>query len=109
LNELNSRAIVDLEGAVKNEPKNSRTQASQTQREAAAVLGVHCRTWQVWERGINPIPDLLLKLYRHLVGLECIPFHPAECSQPDGLLETAPTVPSEQSRPAMLSAVARRA
>jgi DNA-binding XRE family transcriptional regulator len=67
-------------------------QASQTQREAAAVLGVHCRTWQVWERGVNPMSGLMLKLYRHLVGLECIPFHPAERSRPDGFLEAATTV-----------------
>jgi DNA-binding XRE family transcriptional regulator len=79
-----------------NEPKNSRTQASQTQREAAATLGVHCRTWQVWERGVNPMSDLMLKLYRHLVGLECIPFHAAEHSRPDRLPETARMGSSEQ-------------
>ena len=94
---------------MKNEPKNSRIQASQTQREAAAVLGVHCRTWQVWEHGVNPMSDLMLKLYRHLVGLECIPFYPAERSRPDGFLETAPTVPRQTTRSESSSILAAKA
>lgn len=58
----------------KNEPKRSRTQAGQTQEQASALLGVSCRTWQDWERGINAMPAYALRLYRHTTGLERIPF-----------------------------------
>ena len=56
------------------EPKKSRVAAGQTQSEAAHTLGVAFRTWQNWEGGQNIMPDYALRLYRHLVGLERIPF-----------------------------------
>lgn len=59
---------------MKPEPSRSREQAGQTQREAAAVLAVHWRTWQNWETGVAAMPRPLLQLYRHLTGLERIPF-----------------------------------
>ena len=52
----------------------SRAQAGHTQREAAELLGVPYRTWQNWEGGITPIPAPMLRLYRHLAGLERIHF-----------------------------------
>lgn len=61
----------------KHEPLVSRTQAGQTQFEAAALIGVSKRTWQDWERGVNSMPPYALKLYRHLVGLERLPFRAA--------------------------------
>jgi len=57
-----------------NEPKSSRTKAGHTQREAAELVGVHKRTWEDWERGINAMPEYALRLYRHLAGLERLPF-----------------------------------
>ena len=59
-------------------PLASRTLAGQTQEEAAAVLGVSKRTWQDWERGVNAMPAYALKLYRHIAGLERIPFAKAK-------------------------------
>jgi DNA-binding XRE family transcriptional regulator len=58
----------------KNEPARSRAQAGQTQEQAAAVLGVSWRTWQDWERAVNAMPAYALRLYRHITGLERIPF-----------------------------------
>jgi DNA-binding transcriptional regulator YiaG len=58
----------------KNEPARSRAQTGQTQQQAADVLGVAMRTWQDWERGINAMPPYALRLYRHITGLERIPF-----------------------------------
>ena len=52
----------------------SRTLAGHTQEQAAALIGVSKRTWQDWERGINKMPEHALKLYRHVAGLERIPF-----------------------------------
>ena len=60
------------------EPARSRERAGQTQAEAAAVLGVSRRGWQDWERGVNVMPEYALKLYRHMVGLERIPFKGAQ-------------------------------
>ena len=61
----------------KSEPARSRAKAGQTQREAAAALGVSLRTWEDWERGINAMPVYALRLYRHIVGVERIPFRRA--------------------------------
>lgn len=58
----------------KQEPLASRTRAEQTQEQAAEVLGVSKRTWQDWERGVNVMPAYALRLYRHVVGVERIPF-----------------------------------
>jgi DNA-binding XRE family transcriptional regulator len=68
----------------KNEPKKSRTQAAQTQREAAAMVGVHWRTWQNWETGVHEIPEPMLKLYRHLTGIERMPFRAVGYDRPEG-------------------------
>lgn len=67
----------------KNEPKASRTAAGHTQLQAAAMLGVSGRTWQDWERGINAMPEYALRLYRHLTGLEYIPFRSVEYKRPE--------------------------
>ena len=52
----------------------ARNAVGQTQKEAAAVLGVHWRTWQAWEIGVNPMPVTSYRLYRHLTGIRKIPF-----------------------------------
>ena len=57
-----------------SEPRKSRATAGQTQREAAESLGVSLRTWEEWESGRNPMPGAMLLLYRHLAGIERIPF-----------------------------------
>lgn len=56
------------------EPRASRTLAGHTQTEAAAVLGVAMRTWQDWEGGQRNMPPQWLRLYRHLAGVERIPY-----------------------------------
>lgn len=62
---------------MKTEPKKTRTTAGHTQREAAEMLGVAYRTWQDWEHGVAEMPAPLLRLYRHLAGVERIPFRAA--------------------------------
>jgi DNA-binding XRE family transcriptional regulator len=57
-----------------SEPRASREQAGHTQAQAALLIGVARRTLQDWEAGIAPIPTGLLRLYRHLAGIERIPF-----------------------------------
>ena len=52
----------------------SRAKAGHTQQQAAGLLGVSTRTWQDWERGINVMPAYALRLYRHLAGLQRLPF-----------------------------------
>jgi len=61
----------------RHEPFASRERAGHTQQQAADTLEVSRRTWQDWERGINAMPPAMLKLYRHLAGLERIPFKAA--------------------------------
>ena len=56
------------------EPARSRAKAGHTQQQAADALGVSRRTWQDWERGVNAMPRYALALYRHVTGLERIPF-----------------------------------
>ena len=56
------------------EPRASRDMAGHTQAQAAQIVEVSRRTWQDWERGINAMPPGLLRLYRHLAGLERLPF-----------------------------------
>jgi len=60
------------------EPLRSRERAGQTQVQAAESLGVAWRTWQDWERGVNQMPEQMLMLYQHLVGLKRIPFKGAK-------------------------------
>lgn len=56
------------------EPRSSRTQAGHTREQMAKVLGVSARTVKAWERGENPMPAPMLAYYRHVAGLERIPF-----------------------------------
>ena len=57
-----------------SEPRASRDLAGHTQAEAAALIEVAARTWQDWERGVARMPPAMLRLYRHLAGIERIPF-----------------------------------
>lgn len=57
-----------------SEPRASREQAGHTQHRAAELIGVARRTWQDWERNVAPIPSPMLRLYRHVAGIERIPF-----------------------------------
>jgi DNA-binding XRE family transcriptional regulator len=68
----------------KNEPKASRMIAGHTQAQAAEMLGVHWRAWQNWELGARHMPEAMLKLYRHLAGIERIPFRSVEYARPEG-------------------------
>ena len=56
------------------EPQASRELTGHTQEQAAALVGVSRRTWQDWERGINTMLPGVLRLYRHLAGIERIPY-----------------------------------
>lgn len=56
------------------EPRASIARAGHTQKQAAELLGVARRTVQDWCRGVTPIPPAMLRLYRHLAGIERIPF-----------------------------------
>ena len=60
------------------EPAGSREAAGHTVLEAAALLDVSYGAWQDWEHGIAAMPGNLLRLYRHLAGLERIPFRSVE-------------------------------
>lgn len=57
-----------------NEPRLSRFAARHTQAHAAELVGVSRRTWQDWERGVARMPSAALRLYKHLAGLERIPW-----------------------------------
>ncbi len=57
-----------------SEPRASREQAGHTQEQAAELIDVARRTWQDWERGIAQMPAAMLRLYRHVAGIERIPF-----------------------------------
>jgi hypothetical protein len=46
-------------------------------------MDVHYRTWQDWEAGVAKMTPQLLKLYRHLAGLERIPFRGADYPRPE--------------------------
>jgi DNA-binding XRE family transcriptional regulator len=67
----------------KTEPAKSRAIAGHTQEQAAEMIGVGRRTWQDWERGIARMPEAMLKLYRHLVGIERIPFRDVNYPRPE--------------------------
>jgi len=45
-----------------------------TQSEAAALLGVDRVTWARWEAGTRPMHPAWYRLWRHLAGIEKIPF-----------------------------------
>ena len=53
-----------------------------TQTEAAALLQVDRVTWTRWETGTRPMSPILYRLWRHLSGLERIPFRPARIKSP---------------------------
>lgn len=65
------------------EPAASRAQAGDTQAAAALAVGVSRRTWQDWELGVNTMHPGLLRLYRHLAGLERIPFRGVDYPRPE--------------------------
>ena len=52
----------------------ARCAVGQTQVAACEVIGVSIRSWQDWEAGLRPMPSSLYRLYRHLAGIEAIPF-----------------------------------
>ena len=49
-------------------------EAGQTQRAAAELIGVPLRTLEDWVNGISRCPPPVIRLYRHLAGLERIRF-----------------------------------
>lgn len=53
----------------------ARSDAGHTQAQAAACLGECSKpTWQAWEYGKRPMSGRDFALYKHLAGLEQIPF-----------------------------------
>ena len=65
------------------EPLASRELAGHSRVAAAQLLGVHVRTWQAWEKGRSPMPPQWLQLYRHLAGVERIPFRSSDYPRPE--------------------------
>jgi len=53
-----------------------------TQAQAAALLPVDRVTWTRWEAGTRPMHPAWYRLWRHLAGLEKIPFRPARIKSP---------------------------
>lgn len=43
--------------------KSARLKAGLTQEQAADVVGAATITWQSWERGINPMPEMARELF----------------------------------------------
>ena len=56
------------------EPRTSRKAANQTQTQAAETVGVTRITWTRWECSVTAMPASTLRLYRHLCGLQKVPF-----------------------------------
>lgn len=56
------------------EPRASREAAGHSRPQAAAVLGVSAAAWEKWERGERPMLPALLAYYRHVTGLERLPW-----------------------------------
>lgn len=54
--------------------REARTVAGLTQSAAAALIASTLRTWQDWEAGKATMNPALLMLFRHLAGIERIPF-----------------------------------
>lgn len=46
----------------------ARYDARLTQREAAMLIGVSCRTWESWECGARNMPDCKMILFRLLTA-----------------------------------------
>lgn len=53
---------------------DQRAAAGLTQQQCADLLGVGRVTWSRWESGVQHMPPYALRLWRHLAGLEAIPF-----------------------------------
>lgn len=47
-----------------------------TQTQAAEMIGVTRVTWTRWELGTTPMPESQWRMFRHLAGIEQIPFNP---------------------------------
>ena len=59
--------------------RSARQQAGLTQAQAAALLGVDRVTWTRWETGALPPPSVpLWRYWKHVAGLEPMPFTPRE-------------------------------
>lgn len=54
--------------------RQARSDAGLTQTHAAALIGAAMRSWQDWEAGKSKMPAGLWLLFRHVAGLERIPF-----------------------------------
>lgn len=54
--------------------REQRSSVSMTQQQCAALLGVSRVTWARWEAGVSAMPPYALRLWRHLVGLERLPW-----------------------------------
>ena len=63
--------------------RTARQSLGLTQTEAAALLPVDRVTWARWESGSRPMHPAWYRLWRHMVGLERIPFRPAKRKSPD--------------------------
>ena len=61
-----------------NPLRTSILEAGQTQRAAAELIGVPLRTLEDWVNGISRCPPPVIRLYRHLAGLERIRFSKAK-------------------------------
>lgn len=57
------------------EVRATRTTAGLSQGAAAALVGLkRWQTWQDWELGISPPDHVRVTIFRHLTGIERIPF-----------------------------------
>ena len=54
--------------------REARTEAGLTQSAAAALITSTLRTWQDWEHGKRTMQPALWRLWRHVAGIEQIPF-----------------------------------
>jgi DNA-binding transcriptional regulator YiaG len=57
-----------------------------TQTQAAEMVSVKLRTWQEWEQGKTTMQPGLRRLFRHLAGIERIPFRKMLHSSPRRVL-----------------------
>lgn len=88
--------------------RQARQAAGMTVQQAADTVHCRYRTWQDWEHGKNPIDVARYRLFRHLTGLERLPFgtiRPASKSADDDAAELAGKIdrmlaakPARQSR-----------
>jgi len=57
--------------------RQARDAAGLTQTQAAALIGASLRSWQEWEQGKTKMHPGLWRLFRHLAGIERIPYRAA--------------------------------